>query len=234
MQDKMERIIKMAYGKWKQSAPKEESGHPDEEALACFVEGRMSQEENERLKAHLIGCDACMEAFVLNMRIKEGPLQEVPIELLERVKGMLDFDLKPSLLEIILKLKEKALEVINTTGDVLVGQELVPAPVLRSRSIKDFKDEVTILKDFNNIRVEIKVENKAGQSFNLKIQVKHKVTQKIIKDLRVSLVRDDVELESCLTDSGSVTFEHVLLGRYTVEIATVDSKLASILLDIKT
>ena len=152
---------------------------------------------------------------------------------MELVKNLLNREEDIPLLEILLRFKEKAIELINTTGDVLVGQELVPAPVLRSRLIKDFKDEVTILKDFNDIRVQIKIENKWGKVFNLKLAAKQKHTQKIIKDLRVTLLKDDLELESYLTDSGSVIFEHVLLGKYRLEISAIENKLASILLDIK-
>ena len=125
--------------------------------------------------------------------------------------------------------------IVGATG--LVGQELVPAPVLRSRNIKDFKDEVTVLKDFQDMRVEVKIENRGSQEgkeiFNVIIMAKQKETQKVIKDLRVTLLKDDLELESCLNDSGSVTFEHILLGRYVIELATIDKKIAAILIDIK-
>ena len=154
--------------------------------------------------------------------------------MLKYVKNLVRPEDKPPILEIILKLKEKALELLNTTGDILVGQELVPAPVLRSRQMKDFKDEVTILKDFKDIRVEVKIENKHGEFFNVTVMVKEKETQKVIKDLRVCLLKDELELESYLNDAGKVTFEHILLGKYTVEISTLENKLASILLDIKT
>jgi len=233
MQSKLERLIKMVYKNWKLESHKIKEPHPDEEALVCLFEGRSSKEESEKIKAHLINCDTCMEAFVLNFRAEATQAQEVPEDLLGWVNDLLVAHNKPSALEIVLRLKEKALEIMNTTGDVLVGQELVPAPVLRSREIKDFKDEVIILKDFGDIRVEAKIENKGGKNFDLTIMVKQKQTQKIIKDLRVTLLKDDLELESYLADSGSVTFEHVLLGKYTIEISTIGNKLASILLDIK-
>ena len=76
-----------------------------------------------------------------------------------------------------------------------MGQELVPAPILRSRQIKDFKDEVTILKDFKDIRVQAKVENKGANAFSLVILVKERHTQRIIKDLRIRLLKDGAELE---------------------------------------
>ena len=223
----------MVYKKWKLGSAKIEEAHPDEEALACFLEGRLAKEENERIRAHLLSCDDCIEAVALNLGMETIEAKEVPAELLGRVKDLFVAQSNPPVLEIVLRFKEKLLELLHTTGDILVGQELIPAPILRSRSIKDFKDEVTILKDFQDIRVEVKIENKGAGGFNLIVMVKQKQTHKLIKDLRVTLLKDDLELESCLADTGAVTFEHVLLGKYKVEISTLENKLASVLLDIK-
>lgn len=229
----IEKLIKAVYKKWKAGYLKTQAAHPDEETLVCFLENRLSQQDCEGIKEHLINCARCAELIAIQMKLKSTEIKDVPQELLNRVKGLVKAEDKISILEIFLRLKEKALEILNTTGDILVGQELVPAPVLRSRSIKDFKDEVTILKDFKDIRVELKIENKQGQAFRLTVMIKEKDTQRIIKDLRVTLIQDDLELESYLTDSGRVIFEHVLLGKYRVEISSVENKIASILLDIK-
>ncbi|MCX5703319.1 MAG: hypothetical protein NT066_02340 [Candidatus Omnitrophica bacterium] len=235
MQGRLERLIKIAYRGFKSEQAKPDQAHPDEETLACFLEGRLPQAENEEVKLHLLSCDNCARVFAIQSRLALTPREEkeVPPELMELVKNLLNQEEAAPLLEILLRFKEKAIELINTTGDVLVGQELVPAPVLRSRSVKDFKDEVTILKDFNDIRIQIKIENKGGEAFNLKLIARQKHTQKVIKDLRVTLLKDDLELESYLTDSGSVIFEHVLLGKYRLEMSAIENKLASILLDIK-
>lgn len=233
MPERIEKLIKLVYKIWKAKAAQPQEPHPDEETLVCFLENKLSGQEYERIKTHLVSCDRCSEIVATQLKLKTIEIKELPQELLTRVKELVKQEDKISVLEIYLKLKEKVLEIVNTTGDVLVGQELVPAPILRSRKIKDFKDEVTILKDFKDIRVEVKIENKLGRSFSLMVVVKEKASQRIMKDLRVTLVKDDLELESYLTDSGKVTFEHVLLGKYTVEISTVESNLASILLDIK-
>jgi hypothetical protein len=233
MPEKLEKLIKLVYKIWKAKAAQPQGPHPDEETLVCFLENKLSGQEYARIKAHLVSCDRCSEIVATQLKLNTIEIKELPQGLLTRVKELVRQEDKISVLEIYLKLKEKVLEILNTTGDVLVGQELVPAPILRSRKIKDFKDEVTILKDFKDIRVEVKIENKLGRSFSLMVVVKEKASQRIMKDLRVTLVKDDLELESYLTDSGKVTFEHVLLGKYTVEISTVESNLASILLDIK-
>lgn len=233
MQEKIDRLIRAVYRNWKADNLKAEP-HPDEETFVCFLENRLSRQEAEAIKEHLMNCDSCAEIIAVQMKLKDtGEAKELPLDLLERLKCLGQQQDKVSSLDIFLKLKEKALEILSTTGDVLVGQELVPAPVLRTRKIKDFKDEVTILKDFKDIRVEAKIENKNGGAFSLTVVVKEKTTQKVMKDLRVTLIKDDIELESYLSDSGRVHFEHVLLGKYTVEISAINNKLASILLDIK-
>jgi hypothetical protein len=233
MQDKLETLVKMVFRIWMRDTTKKEEAHPDEEDLVCFLERRLSEEESTKVKQHLIRCHSCLEALVLNFRLRDATLSEVPEELISSIQKLLTPKEESPSLEIVLRLKEKLLEMLNVTGDVLVGQELVPAPVLRSRSIKEFKDEVTVLKDFKDIRVEVKIENKGGNKFSLSIIVKQKDTQNILKDLRVTLIKKDLELESYITDSGSVTFEHVLLGKYKVEISSVENKLATVLLDIK-
>ncbi|MFA5411235.1 MAG: anti-sigma factor [Candidatus Omnitrophota bacterium] len=233
MQDKLERLIKKIYRMWKSDYSSIDEGHPDEESMACFLEGRLSPEENNRIKAHLLACDGCVEVFAAAVRLKETPEAEVPAELLARVKNLLIQKEQAPLLEIFLRFKENILELVNTTGDVLVGQELVPAPVLRSRKIKDFKDEVIILKDFEGLRVEAKIENKGSGFFDLTVIAREKATSRLIKDLRITLTKGDLELESYQADTGKVTFEHVAFGKYTVELSAVESKLAAILLDIK-
>jgi hypothetical protein len=233
MPEKLERLIKLAYRQWKSSGQAKLDLHPDEEVLACFLEGRLSDEEKEKLQGHLLKCDACIEKVVLAISTEGLEAVEVPQELLGRIRGRLSEGAGCVFWEIVLRFREKMVEVFNTTGDILVGQELMPVALLRSRSIKDFKDEVTILKDVKDIRIEAKVENKGGGIFNLSLTAKEKSTHKVIKDLRVTLIRDEVELESCIADSGSVSFEHVLLGKYTVEISSLEGKVATILLDIK-
>ncbi len=234
MPEKLDKLVKLAYKKWKSSQARRFQEHPDEEELACFSEGRLSSAEAQKVRAHLLSCGLCAQVFAIQVKLKSTGNLIVPPELISRVKKIIEAQEPSSLLEIILRFKTGFFELVKTTGDVLVGQELVPAPVLRSRSINDFKDEITVLKDFQDMRVEIKIENKPGQTFNLVVMVREKPTSKIIKDMRVTLLKDDLELESYLSDSGRVTFEHILLGKYVIQIITAKSGIAKVLLDIKT
>ncbi|MCX5697991.1 MAG: hypothetical protein NTU54_08535 [Candidatus Omnitrophica bacterium] len=233
MMDGTEKIAKLAYRNWIERLFDSRAAHPDEEMLAGFLEKKLSAGEYEDTLAHLAGCKICLEKISTNIKSSLSPQMEVPPELIRRAKEILPQAGLDQPLEIVLRVKDKMLELVNSTGDILFGQELLPAPVLRSRRIKDFKDEVTILKDFAGIRVEIRVENKPDSSFNVTVKVKDKQTGVPIKDFRVTLIKEETELESYIAKTGAVIFEHVSLGKYAIEITSLQEKLASVSIDIR-
>ncbi|MDD5653609.1 MAG: hypothetical protein PHT31_05585, partial [Candidatus Omnitrophica bacterium] len=181
-----------------------------------------------------LSCESCAEALAMQLKLQESSAEDIPEDLLAKVKKLLPTEGKAQLLEILLRLKQGIFELLHTSGDVLVGQELVPAALLRSRKIEKFRDEITILKDFSDLRAEIKIENKPDNYFDLTVIVKDKLTAEVLKDIRISLMRGDLELASYLSESGKVIFEHIQPGKYTIELFDIEKKLAGILLDIET
>ncbi len=214
----LEKLTKIIYREWKGSKSLKAQEHPDEESLACFLEDKLPAEAKNAILRHLLICDKCAEYLSVQIKIQPHLSLDVPAALLDKVKKLVNQETRGSLLEIFLKLKAKALEIIQTTGDVLVGQELIPAPVLRSRQMNEFKDEISIIKDLQQIRVLAKIQNKDTKRFNLTISVKYKESQKIPQDLSITLSQGGIELESYTTDSGNGFFENILPGSYVVEI----------------
>ncbi len=232
MQDRKDRIIQGVYREWKNSHLVS-GGHLDENEFACLLENKLPKEDSMRIKKHILSCNVCAEKLALQIKLGNVVDEEVPLELMDKVKQAVYKNIGVYVLEILLKLKDNIFEVLNVTGDIVVGQELLPAAVLRSRNISNFKDEIIIFKDFKDIRAEIKIENKAGKAFDLTAIIKKKDTQEVLKDLRISLFREGAELESLLTESGKVTFSHISYGNYVVEIVSLSEKVASIVIDIK-
>ncbi|MDD5505294.1 MAG: hypothetical protein PHR73_00860 [Candidatus Omnitrophica bacterium] len=221
-----EKIIRIVYREWKGTARLSGDEHPDEEDLVCFLEHRLVQADRDLIQGHLLRCNKCAEYLNTQLKIEPHLSKDIPAHLLEKARKMIGSDAKENILEIILKLKDKAWEIIQTSGDVLVGQELIPAPVLRSRQINEFKEELSILKDLEEVRVLAKVESKGGKIFSLSINVKDKQGKRLDKDLRITLIKDEVELESYAFDAGSSVFEKILPGNYRVEI-TREARLAA-------
>jgi len=228
-----EKITKIIYREWKRSGRFIAQNHPNEEDLACFLEDKLATADKLLIEKHLINCDACAEYVGVQLKMQTGLVKDLPDALLAKVRKLVISETKSGLFEIFLKLKEKAIEIIQTSGDVLVGQELIPAPVLRSRQIKDFGEEVTILKDLQKIRIEAKLKNNNAKSFNLTVSIRDKESQKLIKDLRVALLKDNLELESYASDCASVTFKDILPGSYTVEVALKDEKIVVVEIKVK-
>jgi len=232
MSREFEKFIKSVYESWKAKLPCAQGKHPDEEDFAAFAANRLPAQEAIWFKNHILSCGTCAEILAVSLKLNSMQELEPPDKLIEKTMDAINKEIGNKTLEILLQIKNKLLDVLNTSGDVLIGQELIPAAVLRGRK-KNFYDQITILKDFGNIRVEAKIETKESGNFNLQVVIKEKQTQEVIKDLRISLIKGDLELESYLTDSGKVIFEHVLLGQYTVEISSLTDKVAEILIDIK-
>ncbi len=233
MPDKIEKLIKQVYKIHKTDFMIKEDIHPDEQTLACFTEKLLNPEEAKLIKEHLIHCDLCAEALAAQIKIKTPKKTVVPRDLILKVSNLIENQPELTVLNIILAIKEKIFELLNTNGDILVGQELMPAPLARSRKIKEFKDEITILKDFNGIRIEAKIENKGPSLNSLSIAVKDKQTSQIIKDLRVTLLKDNAELESYITDSNIIVFDQILNDKYFIEISDNNNKLGAIALEIQ-
>jgi hypothetical protein len=232
MSDRIERFIKMAFEDWKKDQP-DSHEHPSEEEIACFLEGRLNEKDTGRLKEHLISCDACAELMKADLSVFPAEEIEVPQDLLDRARGMVSQSSGITILDIVLKVKELGFEIINTTGDVLFGQELIPAAVLRSRNIQEFKEEVAILKDFGDNRIEVRIQSWPPAGFNLVVLARDKKTHKALKETRITLFKDDVELESKVSDMGKVVFEHIEPGKYSIEVSGTKEKIAMISLDVR-
>lgn len=226
MSNYLEKIIGAIYRKWKGSRGSISGQHPDEEALACFLEDRLPKAERLLIERHLVSCNFCAEYIGTQLKMESGLTNELPAILLEKVKKLVIDEEKPGFIEIFFKLKEKAIEIIQTSGQVLVGQELIPAPVLRSRRIKDFREEVVILKDLQSIRVEARLKNNNARSFDLTVAARDKQSQRFIPDLRVSLLKEGLELESYASEAEGVIFRDILPGVYTAEVTRSGEKIA--------
>ncbi|MEW6008224.1 MAG: zf-HC2 domain-containing protein [Candidatus Omnitrophota bacterium] len=70
----LENLIRVVYRHWKKNLPQRKRRCPDEETLACFVEGLLSRKERNRIIKHLLGCDRCLEYLVMSIRLSLGRL----------------------------------------------------------------------------------------------------------------------------------------------------------------
>lgn len=228
-----EKLVKGVYKNWKIRFIRPRGKHLEEEDFFALISGALSSKEAARFKNHILSCEKCAESLAVSVKLQKIPEIEPPDKLLESAWDLINKEISGQRLDIFLSVKDKLLELLNTTGDVLAGREIIPAAVFRGRKTKGFQDAVVIYKDFKNIRVEVRIEAQEKGSFSLQVVIKEKKAQEPVKDLRISLIKDNLELESYLGLTGKAVFDHVVFGRYTVEISNLTEKVAEILIDIK-
>lgn len=229
----MEKLIKLVYRRWKTDHSITDPVHPDEETLACFLENRLPQKENKKIQAHLVRCPDCAKIISACLNTQSAGEIKTPERLLEWAKGIRPPKVVPAIMDIAIRIKDNLLELIKTSGNILTPPGLSAAPAWRAGSPHQKpQDEIRVFKDFGDIRIEAIIENKPGRAFSLTVLAKNKNTRETPKDLRISLFKDNRELESYVTDSGKAVFEQSLSGRYKVELTSLGQELASITLDI--
>ncbi len=233
MFNNFEKISRYIYRQFRKDSEVVCNDHPDEEALSCFLEQRLSQEEKSVIENHLMHCASCAEYISVGLKLEPDLDHDLSPLLLGKIEKLIGIAAQLNILEIFIKLKDQALEILQTTGDLLVGQELVPAPILRSRKINEFKEEIIILEDLEQVRVLAKIQNSGTKNFNLTITVKDKQNQEIHENLRITLVNNGTELESRVCELGNCFFECILPGNYTVEIIQEEKKVALINLKVQ-
>lgn len=231
MEDKYIRLIRVAFREWKKNQRQSQGPHPDEEELCCFIEGRLGDADTQRVRAHVLDCNICQEAVAFVLRQPVIDSEEVPAQLIEDIRGIL-FSGPSEAMEIALKVKEGIMQVLKSTGDILVGQELVPASVLRSRKEDFFKDELIIFKDVKDLRIKIKIAHQKDNSFKLAISAKNRATNRAINDIKVALLKDNQEIESYDVDTGLVCFEYVALGEYDLKIYSNEARVGILRLSL--
>ena len=232
MADTSDVILAALYDKWKSGQKRDFDVHPSEEEFACLFDNRLSPEEAVSVTDHLIACRRCGRILVAESGAAAAGRCRVPRSLVESAKGIVRKQ-HAAFLQILMEWKDDTLALLTTTGDVLLGQELMPLPVFRSRMIKDLTQGITILKDVLDTRIEIKIERTGGRQLDVTVLAKTKSRNAPLAPARVTLVRDGILLESHTSDAGAAVFTQVVPGNYTITITQRETTVAEIELEIK-
>jgi len=215
--EKIERIIKMAYGFFKQRNYQDGLICPNEEELALFLEAKLSPDESKKIKEHILKCKKCSEVVSL-FELKQELLP--PSYLMEKAKSLVeDKNDIPLWLEAVIMLKENAFSVIKSSADILLGNEILPLPILRTRKIEEIHQPVSLIKDIKNIRIRIEISRLEMMKIKMVIFIQDKTTLQPLTGMRLSLFKEGVELESHFLKEGKVIFDELKPASYEIEVS---------------
>lgn len=208
----------MAYQFYRQKHKAESHGCPDEETMVCFSEGKLSSLEAQKLERHIVECQRCSQILAILKTAAIEEKEEPSLSLVQRAKDLVKQETTPFILEAIIAIKERALELIQTSANVILGNQIVPPSIVRSRSISEFKEEICLIKEFENLKIILKIEKKEGDIAGLTLEIRKKETDLPLEGVRLVLLKDEIEIESYWAKAGGVFFDNLNFGKYSIQI----------------
>lgn len=208
-----------------------------EENIACFLDGKLLGEELNMFNEHILSCKKCATTLKYDIAISRKMNEEisVPPHLENLAKSLISEEVGVNVLDIVLNFTSKSIELIRTTGNIFIGPELVPVHAFRSSGENDkLPNEVKVIKTLSDVIAEIGIEKQRPDLANIVVRLTEKETNKKAKEIRVSLMKGDRELQSSLIEDGKVKFEEIKANDYKIYLTKDEEKIGIITISITT
>ncbi len=216
------RLIEKVYRRWKASRAAAPLKHPDEETIACFLEGRLGAPEEAYVKEHLLECDRCAE--IVSIAAAEDDNRSVPLLRQEQKSALKDLFSGAALPEAEFSWKEGVFRLLRVSGGLSFRRYALEGIVRGGRP--QVSGKAVLKNGFGRIGLEIEVSGGSGGVFLIKCAVRGRLAP---GGLRASLSRRGREYESKVLSAGRTVFDSVPAGDYLLEIsAPQDSRLAAV------
>lgn len=209
----------------------------NDQDIACIIDSQLSEKDRVRYSDHILRCMKCAQNLrdhlLVLSAISKKEVLETPEAIVQAAVDLYIPEAGVNVLEVVLNFKEKIIELVRTTGEILRGPGLIPIPAVRNQGEEvAFLNEIKIVKEFNNMMTEVGVEKNKPHLCNVEIRLTEKKSKKKMHGLRVTLVKNEREVESALIEEGKVTFREVKPGKYSLFIIKDNNKTGVIELDI--
>jgi len=206
---------------------------PDEEALAGFIAGGLSEPYAEKILSHVARCTSCAETAAL-VRTLEGEQEKeesalVPHGLIEKAKGL--DPANKGVMDVVIRFAKGVAEVIRAGTDVKGGR--IPAlEAVRGEDKVVSENLVILTKPFPPFLAEVEVERTRPELAEITVRLTDGQGSHP-PGVRVSVFEDEVEIESNLLSEGAAVFENLKFGQYRLEITRRGEPVGRIALDMK-
>jgi hypothetical protein len=225
--------IKKAYLRFKRAMQlNRKNACLSDEDIACFLDNKLGKNDKTRVLDHIVKCQECSEVikdnYALQDILNDTTIPDPPGYLTAQAKAMVGSLVESNILNIVLQFKQNIINVIETTGQIMRGYNNynnVPAFAFRSGQQSPDKEtnEVKINKKISNLDIDVEIEKQKPETANIIVRVVDEASKKKIDGVRISLMKDNREIESSLAEEGKVRFEEVKLHNHKI-ILTQDNK----------
>lgn len=234
--NRLESLLKQAFRIRASKISQKKGKCLSDETIACVIENKISGGEEEKVNDHIIHCHSCAERIsnylLTSKALAVDGLIQPPVFLMDKVKQLVAERMTVSdVLDIVLDIKDKVLELLHTTGDLLSGPQLAPA--LRGKDAAGLKKSIHVVKNFDRFSAEVEIEKRVSRSADLILRITEKESKKRADGIRVSLLKNEREVESQIMEAGKVKFEDIKPDTYKVLIIKDDKTIGSVNIEMR-
>lgn len=189
-------------------------------SLARFIDGLADKKESEKIVRHLARCPECLDLFV-SARIAgediSGPLASSSrSKVLKSIENAIR---EKSSFGMVLRLLEKGLELVETTGRVIMeGPARLELAVVRNAGREKVCNLLSFSMEQPSMRLCLDIEKKGASKSALEIHLLAPSGKKQLNGVRITAFRDGFETASYVSEHGRVVFEDLFPGVYYFEI----------------
>ncbi len=193
----------------------------EEELLAGYIDGHLSEKEKAKIERHLSDCETCLQALVISedmlKRTDLSQLQNVPERLTTAALNLIRTREKPRPEALKNIFKQSTQGLLTRVSDIvtsMTGPQPKFATVRGGRSSAN-NGKAMIEKSFNGLKVEIEIEKTAQAKAHIKVRFPNFDGQS--EGIRVTLKKNDREVSSFLVDNTKqIFFEDIPLDHYSL------------------
>jgi len=208
----------------------------DERDFNRYVSGTMTGTEIERIEVHAEGCDACLRTLYRCQVAKE---KEKEKEFVRRTLDLLDeLDKTPvgNLLEILIKISGKLLEMVSTTGELLRTPTFVPTRGELVSASEERAEPLRIVQEFGTPPISLQAtlgRCREEGCLDLKISVYNREEEEFMPGIGIELAGPEILEEMTTDEDGEVSFRIERNGEYKVNFSSGAGRIGEISLTVE-
>lgn len=192
-------------------------GCPDEESLADYLSGTLSESQREKTETHLAACSSCVtEMVTVHKASQETMMEKVPQHLIDRAMTLVRPTYgQENFLDLVVRIVKDSLELISTSGRPI----LAAAPVaVRGEEGSVESGIIEVEQGMERFKVGVEVERVEPGLCRVVVSVTGE-GRIVGENLRMSLFSGGRERASYLAREGKVAFDRIPRGEYNLAIS---------------
>jgi hypothetical protein len=209
----------------------------NDELLADYIEGRLTDDGRTTVEKHLYDCEICLDGFMVAQRLAREDVQLEPasapgrvtraaVELVGSQVSAPELSLKQRLKRSFRALSTGLSDIVRplSWGQTALGP-------IRGSKIVVSDDLVHLRKTFKEIETEIEIEKSGNFTAHIRIRLTQNSNHR--KGVRATLKKGEREIFSHPLIGAYVLFEDIPFGHYELDFSTNGVKLGTYLFEIK-